>query len=131
MPNDNAVIEAVRNEIRKVCEDFAEFLIDKNTKYGNSVLEPVSIMAKGRTVEELISARQDDKLSRMKSMQPEDMEDPEKDFSGYWVLRQVHRRILGGMAGVSYDASGSKLVLTDQSKTNRPFLDYRAGDDNE
>lgn len=80
------------DHIRAVCAELADFLVDKNKKYGNSALEPMRVFSKAAADEQIL-VRLDDKLSRIKSRQNNEDEDPIKDLVGYLVLYLVSRRL--------------------------------------
>jgi hypothetical protein len=63
-------------------------LLDKNRKYGNSALEPMRVFSKAQPLEQ-IAVRMDDKLSRIKSAQGDDLEDAKLDLVGYLVLEAI------------------------------------------
>lgn len=85
--------EQIQNLIRQVCDDLAEFLIEKNREYGNSALYPVRVFSKVDAIEQ-INVRMDDKLSRMVTPGKKNIkEDTPKDFVGYWILREVAKRL--------------------------------------
>jgi hypothetical protein len=63
-------------------------LLDKNRKYGNSALEPMRVFSKAEPLEQ-IAVRMDDKLSRIKSAQGDDLEDAKLDLVGYLVLEAI------------------------------------------
>ena len=84
----------VRKEIKKVCDGFADFLITKNRKYGNSALEPIRIFSKADPLEQLY-VRLDDKLSRIVNRQKDEDEDVGKDLVGYLILTEVYKRLYG------------------------------------
>lgn len=71
-----------------VLANIREMLLDKNRKYGNSALEPLRIFSKADPLEQ-ISVRIDDKLSRIKSAQADDLEDAKLDLIGYLILEAV------------------------------------------
>lgn len=73
------------------CDEIKAMLLDKNRKYGNSALNPNGTFANRLTVVEKIGIRMDDKLSRIANRQNDDDEDPEKDLTGYLILRAVAR----------------------------------------
>ena len=86
-------------KIYDACMNLAIFLIEKNRKYGNSALDPVRILSKSPP-DEQIKVRMDDKLSRVMrgSSVPKEVieffnrladEDVQKDFVGYWILKEV------------------------------------------
>jgi hypothetical protein len=78
-------------DIVEECDFIAEFLIEKNRKYGNSVLEPVRIFSRADPIEQ-INVRADDKLSRIKSGQEDEDEDSELDLLGYLVFKRIATR---------------------------------------
>ena len=78
--------------IKCVCEDMSDFLIEKNRKYGNSAMNPVRIFSKASDVEQLF-VRMDDKLSRIRTSNPEDLEDSILDLAGYMVIYMAKRRL--------------------------------------
>lgn len=80
------------DHIRAVCAELADFLVDKNKKYGNSALEPMRVFSQAAADEQIL-VRLDDKLSRIKSRQNNEDEDPIKDLVGYLVLYLVSRRL--------------------------------------
>lgn len=74
-------LDTVLGEIRAM-------LLDKNRKYGNSALEPLRVFSKADPLEQ-IAVRMDDKLSRIKSAQGDDLEDAKRDLIGYLVLEAI------------------------------------------
>ena len=89
---DTGPANNIEAEIRGVCSELADMLCDKNRKYGNSALDPIRIFSKCDTLEQL-NVRIDDKLSRIRSGQTDDTEDPEFDLAGYLILKRVKRRL--------------------------------------
>lgn len=79
--------------IAEVCDEFRDFLIEKNEQYGDSAIDPVRVFSKADP-EEQLKVRMDDKLSRL--MRGDDRLEPDedivKDLLGYWILLQVIRR---------------------------------------
>lgn len=75
-------------DIATVCDEIKELLLDKNRKYGDSALNPVRIFSKCSS-EEAILVRMDDKLSRIRAMEPDDAEDVYLDLLGYLILHRV------------------------------------------
>ena len=67
------------------CTEIAAFLAQKNASYGDSALHPIGVFATGDAVDAL-SARIDDKLSRLKHAPGAYGEDTIKDLIGYLVL---------------------------------------------
>lgn len=74
-------------DIGQVCTELANFLIEKNHNYGSSALEPLRVMSKADSAEQ-IRVRMDDKLSRLVRGHAGG-EDAMKDLVGYWVLLRV------------------------------------------
>ena len=79
--------------IAEVCNEFRDFLIQKNEQYGDSAIDPVRVFSNAEPDEQL-KVRLDDKLSRL--MRGDDRLEPDediiKDMLGYWILLQVIRR---------------------------------------
>ena len=71
-------------KIVAVCENLSYFLEKKNEKYGNSALEPMNVFSKSES-EDLLYARIDDKLSRIKNSS-ELRKNDVVDLLGYLVL---------------------------------------------
>ena len=84
----------VQQAIHEVCTDMAMFLIEKNTSYGNSALDPVRIFSRASPVEQL-NVRIDDKISRKMRGDEYAGDDDEKDLVGYLLLKMVERRLRG------------------------------------
>lgn len=77
-------------EIALVCDEIKSLLIEKNSKYGDSALDPCRVFSKASAVEQIL-VRIDDKLSRIKrgaGLVGAD-EDVLKDLTGYLILLQV------------------------------------------
>ena len=75
-------------DIVTVCDEIKELLLEKNKRYGDSALNPVRIFSKADTLDQ-IEVRMDDKLSRIRTMDPSDTEDAFLDLIGYLVLHRV------------------------------------------
>ena len=79
----------MREHIKQVCNEMAEFLAKKNESYGSSVEKSVSIFFKGDPIQ-AINVRIDDKLNRLKCGAVTDIEeDTEKDLIGYLILKRA------------------------------------------
>ncbi|MCK9576258.1 MAG: hypothetical protein M0R51_10070 [Clostridia bacterium] len=76
--------EEITEKIKLVCENLAYFLEKKNEKYGNSALEPMNVFSKSES-EDLLYARIDDKLSRIRNSE-ELRKNDVVDLLGYLVL---------------------------------------------
>lgn len=79
--------------IEKECDAIKKLLLEKNSKYGNSALDPVRIFSKACAAEQLL-VRIDDKLSRIKrgaGLLSND-EDVLSDLIGYLVLLKISLR---------------------------------------
>ena len=83
---DEAPLE---EEIRQVCDELADFLVEKNRAYGNSAAEPTAIFAKRLDRLAQIDVRIDDKLSRLQKGAEYPGDDTVKDLAGYLILRMV------------------------------------------
>lgn len=79
------------DDILDECLSLAEMLIEKNRRYGNSALDPVRVFSDASPVEQIL-VRMDDKLSRIKSAQGDDDEDPVNDLLGYLILLRLAKR---------------------------------------
>ena len=87
--NQQKIAELIREE----CAAIATMLTEKNRKYGNAVIEPVSVFSRSGALER-INVRIDDKLQRMANRQDDEDEDVEKDLIGYLLYRRVMRRLI-------------------------------------
>ena len=79
----------LENEIRKVCDEIANFLVEKNKAYGNSAAEPAGIFAKRLDTLAQIDVRIDDKLNRIQKGNEYPGDDTIKDLIGYLILRTI------------------------------------------
>ena len=79
----------LEKEIRETCEQLANFLVEKNTAYGNSAAEPIKIFAKRIDALGGIDVRIDDKLNRLLQGHEFPGDDTVWDLVGYLVLRIV------------------------------------------
>lgn len=77
--------------VRSICNEMADFLIEKNKCYGNSALDPVHCFYKGGAKQALL-VRIDDKISRLMRGQEYGQDDTIKDLHGYLVLLEVLKR---------------------------------------
>lgn len=77
-------------KVRRILEDMATLLVEKNTAYGNSALDPVRIFSKADTLEGL-NQRIDDKLSRISRGRDYPGEDTIRDLIGYLTLLLIAR----------------------------------------
>ena len=81
----------ITTKIATTCEDIKTLLLEKNAKYGNSAVEPISIFSKQDNAA-AICARIDDKLSRIKNVGLNDAtEDTLDDLIGYLILLKIAR----------------------------------------
>ena len=82
--------------INKIAEEVKELLLQKNKDYGDTANNPISIFSKLDSIE-AISARIDDKLSRIKNKGINDKtEDTVTDLIGYLILLKVSLRQKNG-----------------------------------
>lgn len=72
------------------CHELKWMLVEKNRKYGNSVLSPLRVFSKADEVEQIL-VRIDDKLNRIKNRQNDDEEDVYMDLAGYLILLMIAR----------------------------------------
>lgn len=77
-----------KGKIKQVCDNMADFLIEKNESYGNSAFEPVGIFSQG-DAEENLKVRIDDKLNRLIKGKEYAGDDTVKDLCGYLILLMV------------------------------------------
>ena len=91
-------MNAMQVGIVKECKRIAEMLCDKNRKYGDSLLHPISIFHKGSAIE-AVNARIDDKLARIQNAPSDEDEDPELDLIGYLIMKRVIKKILNASSG--------------------------------
>ena len=75
-------------KLDSVLASIRDMLLEKNRKYGNSALEPIRVFSKAEPLEQ-IAVRMDDKLSRIKSAQGDDLEDAKLDLIGYLILEAI------------------------------------------
>ena len=76
--------------IRDICDDVKELLLYKNSKYGDSAINPVRVFSKSSAYEQIL-VRIDDKLNRIMKGQDllQDDEDVVMDLIGYLVLLKI------------------------------------------
>ena len=77
-------------KVRTVLDDMATLLVEKNTAYGNSALDPVRIFSKADTLEQLY-VRLDDKINRVKQGHEFPGDDTIRDIIGYCTLILIAR----------------------------------------
>ena len=79
------------NKIKQKCKELEELLLSKNSKYGNSALEPLNVFSEANAVAG-IKMRIDDKLKRIKNAGLVDAtEDTLQDLAGYLILLMIAR----------------------------------------
>jgi hypothetical protein len=79
-----------QTHISLICDQIKELLLEKNTKYGDSALNPTRVFSKANAVEQIL-VRIDDKLNRVKQgagLLAND-EDVVMDLIGYLVLLKI------------------------------------------
>lgn len=75
-------------EIITECLSIADLLVKKNSKYGNSALDPVRIFSQADATEQ-IKVRIDDKLKRLQNDHESEDEDIVLDLIGYLILLRI------------------------------------------
>lgn len=78
-----------RDQIVKVGEGLTSLLLYKNSKYGDTALNPLNVMSKSPALEKLL-IRADDKISRIKNSEVLRKNDI-CDLLGYLTLICVHQ----------------------------------------
>lgn len=79
----------LEKEIREECMLLADFLVEKNRAYGNSVGEPCGIFAKRMDTLAQMDCRIDDKLNRLMRGSEFPGDDTVLDLTGYLVMRRI------------------------------------------
>ena len=77
-------------DIERVCDQVKNMLLAKNRSYGDSALNPIRVMSKSNTIEQIL-VRIDDKLNRVNQgagLLASD-EDVIMDLMGYFVLLKI------------------------------------------
>jgi hypothetical protein len=70
-----------------VCDEIKDVLLQKNSAYGDSAINPLRVFSRADSIEQ-INVRIDDKLSRI-ARGSNAGEDTELDLIGYLVLKRV------------------------------------------
>tara|TARA_R100000656_G_C3942457_1_gene126953 strand:+ start:580 stop:1158 length:579 start_codon:yes stop_codon:yes gene_type:complete len=85
------VMDTSAQKIVDTIEEIKSFLLEKNTQYGDSALNPIRIFSTADKTEQ-IKVRIDDKLNRLVqgSASLESDEDVIKDLIGYLILLLIH-----------------------------------------
>lgn len=81
-------INTFENRVRRLTNNLADLLVQKNKKYGDSALNPVRVFSKATPIEQL-KVRLDDKISRLKTQDITEDEDVVVDLLGYLVLLKL------------------------------------------
>lgn len=76
------------DRIEETCDRLKYMLVAKNQSYGDSVLHPIQVFGKGKATD-LIGARIDDKLSRIRNAPGAFNEDAVEDLMGYLVMWRI------------------------------------------
>lgn len=93
MNQENEQLSPEQQQIADKCIELAEFLIEKNRKYGNSALKPIRVFSKASMLEQ-IKVRMDDKINRIRNEQTDEDEDVYWDLAGYLILYMVARDMI-------------------------------------
>jgi hypothetical protein len=94
-------VSQTATDIYTTCDEIRDMLLDKNIRYGDSALSPLRVFSKADATSQLL-VRIDDKLSRIKNVQEDELEDPILDLLGYLVLLRIaqKRNVLASMGRV-------------------------------
>ena len=110
----------ITSRIATTCEDIKLLLLEKNAKYGNSAVEPLSIFSKQGNAA-AICARIDDKLSRIaNSGLNDETEDTLDDLIGYLILLKIARE---------KPVRPIKSVESDRAKTSQTVSVFTSAED--
>lgn len=82
----------MEQEILRECHEIADFLVEKNKAYGDSVSRPIGIFASDEDPIVALNVRIDDKLSRIKRGNEYPGDDTILDLIGYLILLRILRR---------------------------------------
>lgn len=77
-----------KKDLDKVLLEVRTMLVEKNRKYGDSVLTPKRVFSRASLTEQ-VRVRMDDKVSRLMSAQGDDEEDAMKDLLGYLIIFEI------------------------------------------
>ena len=84
-------VSKTATDIYTTCDEIRDMLLDKNMRDGDSALTPIRVFSKADSVSQLL-VRLDDKLSRIRNVQEDDLEDPILDLLGYLVLLRIAQK---------------------------------------
>jgi hypothetical protein len=87
----NQQVSQTATDIYTTCDEIRDLLLDKNMRYGDSALSPLRVFSKADATSQLL-VRLDDKLSRIKNVQEDELEDPILDLIGYLVLLRISQK---------------------------------------
>lgn len=99
------------HDLDVVLDRIRAMLIDKNDKYGDSILSPVRVFSKANTHEQIM-VRLDDKLSRLVSGDKNDTEDVFLDIIGYLLVNEIAKLRTYRLQTTSRDGITLNLNLT-------------------
>lgn len=114
-------------DVGTVLDELRTMLIEKNTGYGNSALEPVRIFSKADNLEQ-IRVRIDDKLSRIMRGNGVIKEDTIFDLMGYLVLLRVAQRREQAAIRIETHCNAEKLCgCGDELQTSEDMKSGKCG----
>lgn len=87
---DKLGISSFEQSVRRITDQTANILIEKNLAYGNSALDPIQVFSNVDRMEQLF-VRLDDKLSRVKRGHEYPGDDTIRDIIGYCTLILIAR----------------------------------------
>ena len=118
-----------QNDIKRICDEVRDLLLEKNRKYGDSALEPVRVMSQSTPVEQIL-VRIDDKLSRISrgTGLVGDDEDVITDLIGYFVLLKIALQRQSEREAIDiYQEIRDHVFLTEEQTTN-PWMAHAYGE---
>lgn len=83
-------VSGFEQDVRRITDQIASILVEKNSAYGNSALDPIHVFSKSDRMEQLF-VRLDDKLSRVKRGHEYPGDDTIRDIMGYCTLILIAR----------------------------------------
>lgn len=86
-----SVTKGFQSYLLEVLQELGDFLIEKNTSYGDSACNPINAFSKLNALER-IDVRIDDKIQRIINGTEYPGDDTELDLLGYLILKRVVKK---------------------------------------